>query len=208
MPAWGIVYAAGYGRRFGGYKQFELLHGKRLVDHCVDAVLPHCDGVTVVLPPGVEWDGPPATHGVAGGETNPESVRNGLEAVPAGVDIVVLHSPSHPLASSELVAAVLAEVRAGVEGSYPVMPIHDVIKEVDPAGWVTGTVPKAGLAITQMPMAFRLDVLRDALARAVDGSDAATLAERFGARVRTVAGEIHNLHVTTREELDSLRRFH
>ncbi len=168
---------------------------------------PHCEGVTVVLPAGIAWDGPAGTSAVVGGNTNPGSVRNGLAAVPAGIDVVVLHSPSHPLASSALVAAVLDEVRAGAEGSYSVMVIHDVIKRVDSDGWVSETLPKAGLAITQMPMAFRVGVLRDALARDVGGTDAATLVERFGARVRTVPGEIQNLHVTTRDELEALRRF-
>ena len=94
---WGVVYAAGYGRRFGGYKQFERLAGEeRLVDRCVRVARAVCEGVVVVLPPGFAWDGPPVERAAPGGETNPDSVRAGVAAVPAEAEILLLHSPSHP----------------------------------------------------------------------------------------------------------------
>src|SRR6266536_5743701 len=98
VVVWGVVYAAGYGRRFGGYKQFERLTGEeRLVDRCVRVARAVCDGVVVVLPPGFAWDGPPVERAVPGGETNPDSVRAGVAAALAEAEIILLHSPSHPL---------------------------------------------------------------------------------------------------------------
>jgi 2-C-methyl-D-erythritol 4-phosphate cytidylyltransferase len=86
---WGVVYAAGYGRRFGGYKQFERLAGEeRLVDRCVRVARTVCDGIVVVIPTAFVWDGPLVERAVPGGETNPDSVRAGVEAVPAEAEIV------------------------------------------------------------------------------------------------------------------------
>jgi 2-C-methyl-D-erythritol 4-phosphate cytidylyltransferase len=204
---WGVVYAAGYGHRFGGCKQFERLGDERLVDRCIRVVRAVCDGVVVVLPPGFVWDGLPVEEAVPGGETNPDSVRAGVDAVPAEAEIIVLHSPSHPLATADLVQAVVDAVRQeGVEVAIPVTPIHDTLKRVDEHGTILETIPKPTVRITQAPMAFRAGVLRRALAMGLQDTDAQTIAERAGAACVTVPGSPFNLHVTSRLELEIVRR--
>ena len=202
---WGIVYAAGSGRRFGGFKQFERIGEYRLVDRCVAALAPVCDHLVVVLPPSVTWTGPAVTTVVSGGATNPDSVRAGLAAVADDATIIVLHSPSHPLASTALVRRVVEHLRTGVDGACPVAPIHDVLKRLDDRGDIVSTVAKSDVVSTQMPMAFRAAVLRNALAVDTEGSDAQTIVERHGARVGTIVGEPTNIHVTTRLELEMAR---
>jgi 2-C-methyl-D-erythritol 4-phosphate cytidylyltransferase len=206
-PVWGVVYAAGYGRRFGGYKQFERLVGdERLVDRCVRVARAACDGVVVVLPPGFLWDGPPVERAVPGGETNSDSVRAGVDAVPAEAEIIMLHSPSHPLVTVDLTRRVIdAARRNGVDGAIPVHPIHDVLKRVDDRGMIRKTISKEGVGLSQMPMAFRSEVLRRALSAGIQGTDAQTVAEQTGAVFATVPGLPFNLHVTTRLELDLVR---
>ena len=203
---WGVVYAAGSGQRFGGYKQFERIGEQRLVDRCVAALDPVCDHLVVVLPPAVTWSGPAVAAVVTGGATNPESVRAGLAAVADDATIIVLHSPSHPLASPALVRRVVEHLASGIDGACPVAPIHDVLKRLDDRGHIVDTVSKEHVVWTQMPMAFRAEVLRNALAIDTAGSDALTIVERHGGRAGTVAGEPTNIHVTTRAELEMARR--
>ena len=202
---WGVIYAAGSGQRFGGFKQFERIGERRLVDRCVDALAPVCDHLVVVLPPAVMWTGPDVTAVATGGATNPESVRAGLAAVADDASIIVLHSPSHPLASAALVRRVVEHLATGVEGACPVSPIHDVLKRLDDVGNVVSTIAKENVMCTQMPMAFRADVLRSAFAVDTTGSDAQSIVERNGARVGTIIGEPTNIHVTTRDELEMAR---
>ena len=202
---WGIVYAAGSGTRFGGFKQFERIAGERLVDRCVTRVGTVCDHVVVVLPPDTAWTGPPVAAAVTGGATNPDSVRAGLAVVPADASIVVLHSPSHPLASTALVQRVLEPVTTGADGACPIGPSHDVLKRLDDRGAIVETLDKRNVVSVQMPLAFRVAVLRDAFAADTLGGDAQTIVERHGARVVTVLGEPTNIHVTTREELEMAR---
>ena len=201
---WGVVYAAGYGRRFGGYKQFERLAGEeRLVDRCVRVASAVCDRVVLVLPPGFAWDGPPVERVVPGGETNPDSVRAGVAAVPADVEIILLHSPSHPLVTVDLARSVVGAVlQDGVDVALPATPIYDVLKRVDARGIILETIPKTEVRLTQAPMAFRAEVLRRALTTGIDDTDAQAIAERAGAVCATVPGLPFNLHVTTRLELE------
>lgn len=204
---WGVVYAAGYGQRFGGYKQFERIGDERLVDRCVRVVRAVCDGVVVVVPPGFAWGGPLVEQAVPGGATNPDSVRAGVDAVPADAEVIVLHSPSHPLATVDLARAVLEAVRRdGVEVAVPGLPLHDTLKRVDEGGRIVATIPKQEVRLVQSPMAFRAGVLRRALAAGIQDTDAQTIAERTGALCVTVPGSPFNLHVTSRLELEVVRR--
>ena len=152
---WGVVYAAGSGTRFGGYKQFERLLDERLVDRCVRVVRAACDGVVVVVPPAFVWDGPPVERAVPGGATNPELVRAGVEAVPAEAEIIVLHSPAHPLATVDLVRAVVDRVAQGADGAICAIPSYDMLKRVDDEGVILETIPKDQVRLVQAPMAFR-----------------------------------------------------
>ena len=202
---WGVVYAAGSGKRFSGFKQFERIGESRLVDRCVAALAGVCDHLVVVLPPSVEWTGRAVSAVVAGGATNPDSVRAGLTAVAADAAVIVLHSPSHPLASPTLAQRVVEHLATGVDGACPVAPVHDAIRRLDDLGDIVEAVSKQHIVSVQMPLAFRADVLRNALALDTSDSDAQTIVERYGARIGTIVGEVTNIHVTTRVELEMAR---
>ena len=202
---WGVVYAAGSGQRFGGFKQFEYIGQSRLVDRCVAALAPVCDHLVVVLPPSVEWTGAAVSAVVTGGATNPDSVRAGVAAVAADAAVIVLHSPSHPLASPALARRVVERLATGVDGACPVAPIHDAIRRLDDVGEIVEVISKEHIVSVQMPLAFRADVLRNALARETSDSDAQTIVERYGAHIGTIVGESTNIHITTRAEMEMAR---
>jgi 2-C-methyl-D-erythritol 4-phosphate cytidylyltransferase/2-C-methyl-D-erythritol 2,4-cyclodiphosphate synthase len=66
------------------------------------------------------------------------------------------------------------------------------------------TIPRAEIFLAQTPQAFRVGVLRDALAQAdtaLDATDEAALAERAGHRVHLVEGDPRNLKITTADDL-------
>jgi 2-C-methyl-D-erythritol 4-phosphate cytidylyltransferase len=179
VQTWAVVVAAGSGARFGGAKQFREVGAARLVDRSVQCATRSCDGVVVVLPQGVTWDGPPVTAAVAGGTTRAESVRSGLAAVPERVDIVLVHDAARPLASDSLFAAVIAAVRDGADGAVPGLAISDTIKRVE-GDRVLETISRDGLVTVQTPQAFRAGCLRAAHAEGADGTDDAALVEAVG----------------------------
>lgn len=159
-----------------------------------------CDGVVVVLPAGVEWDGPAVAAVVAGGATRSDSVRAGLSAVPVEAAVVVVHDAARPLASPALFAAVVAAVRAGADGAVPGVPVTDTLKQVDGAR-VMATLPRHGLVAVQTPQAFRATALRAAHATGGSATDDAALVEAAGGNVVVVPGEHSNVKLTTPEDL-------
>jgi 2-C-methyl-D-erythritol 4-phosphate cytidylyltransferase len=192
---WAIVVAAGWGERFGGPKQFSDLGGARLVDHAVATASAACDAVVVVVPDAREWRGADIAAVVDGGTTRAQSVRAGLAAVPASVDIVVVHDAARPLATAALFAAVVSAVRHGADGAVPGIPVADTLKRVDDVR-VTATVDRVGLVAVQTPQAFRADGLRAAHAGGAEATDDAAFVEAAGGTVVVVPGDPRNLKVT------------
>ncbi len=196
---WAIVVAGGGGLRFGGPKQFEDLHGRRVLDWSVAAARGACDGVVVVVPADRA-----ATSGdsgvVAGGATRSASVRAGLAAVPADADIVVVHDAARPLAGPELFHRTVAAVRDGADAAIPAIPVTDTVKEVD-GGRVVATVDRSRLVTVQTPQAFRAAILRRAHAGDPDATDDAALVEAMGGRVVVVEGDPRNLKLTSPDDL-------
>ncbi|OGL25085.1 MAG: 2-C-methyl-D-erythritol 4-phosphate cytidylyltransferase [Candidatus Rokubacteria bacterium RIFCSPLOWO2_12_FULL_73_47] len=144
---------------------------------------------------------------VAGGRTRQESVWLGLQAVPAGVNVVVVHDAVRPLITRRLVDDV---VRAAREAGAAVcaLPIAETVKRVRD-GLVEATLDRAELWAVQTPQAFRADLLRGAHERArrdgIVGTDDAMLVERLGHPVRVVAGLPGNIKITTPEDLRRAR---
>ena len=199
MVVWGIVVAAGSGQRFGRPKQFALLGGKRVIDWSLDAARAACDGVVVVLPPGVPGD--TGALAVEGATTRSGSVRAGLSRVSSDAEVIVVHDAARPLATPALFRAVIAAVEAGADAAIPALPVRDTIKQV--AGeQVLGTLERAGLVAVQTPQAFRAVVLRAAHDGANnEATDDAALVEAAGGKVVIVAGDAANLKLTEPDDL-------
>ncbi|HEY7104994.1 MAG TPA: 2-C-methyl-D-erythritol 4-phosphate cytidylyltransferase [Acidimicrobiia bacterium] len=200
MAVWGIVVGAGRGDRFGEPKQFCNLAGVRVIDRACALLRSECDGVVVVLPPGVSWDGDAAVTAVPGGSTRAESVRRGLAAVPAGAEVVLVHDAARPLATAAVCDAVIGAVREGADASVPALPVRDTIKRID-GGRVVETVDRASLVAVQTPQAFRAEALRAAHAAGDDATDDAALVEAAGGTVVVVPGDPRNIKITTPDDL-------
>jgi 2-C-methyl-D-erythritol 4-phosphate cytidylyltransferase len=195
---WGIVVAAGRGDRFGKAKQFCDLAGTRVVDRALVPLAQVCDGVIVVLPPGIAWSGPgiPAE----GGATRSESVRSGLARIPDSAQVVLVHDAARPLASRALFDAVIAAVRDGADAAVPSIPVADTLKRVE-GDLVVGTVDREQLVAVQTPQAFRASVLRAVHAQGGEATDDAALVEASGGHVVVVPGDPRNLKITDPDDL-------
>jgi 2-C-methyl-D-erythritol 4-phosphate cytidylyltransferase len=200
VRTWAIVVAAGDGARFGAAKQFATLGGVSVVDRSVTVARDACDGVVVVLPSDAAWMAPDGVLLAVGGATRSDSVRAGLAAVPADVDVVIVHDAARPLASRQLFDRVIRAVAEGADGAVPGLAVSDTLKRVRDDR-VVETVARDGLVAVQTPQGFRADVLRAAhRVGAVDTDDAA-LVEADGGTVVVVEGERRNLKLTLPDDL-------
>ncbi|MDQ3474297.1 MAG: 2-C-methyl-D-erythritol 4-phosphate cytidylyltransferase [Acidobacteriota bacterium] len=212
-----IIAAAGQGTRMGGKraKQFLELAGIPIIIHTLQAfetceaiqeiilVLPEADvrGFSAVARP---YKLAKVRAVVPGGVTRASSVLNGLRAVKASDDdIVVVHDGSRPLVTAAEIkrTAQAAEVSGA---AILVAPIVDTVKEVRD-GAVKRTVPREQLRRALTPQCFRYEMLRQAYERVdeLDPSltDESSLVERLGVTVTVVEGSSRNIKVTRPEDL-------
>jgi 2-C-methyl-D-erythritol 4-phosphate cytidylyltransferase/2-C-methyl-D-erythritol 2,4-cyclodiphosphate synthase len=211
-----IIAAGGRGERFGAGrpKQLLTLGGVPILQRSVDALLGHSriDDMVVALPPDLAAAPPDdllrrAKHVVVveGGARRQDSVARAFAHVPANADVVVIHDAARPLVSRAVidrtVAAAIAEGAA-----VAAVRATDTVKRGDAEGRVIETLAREQVFLAQTPQAFRVAVLRDALAIAADATDEATLAERAGHRVRLVEGEPANIKITTPADLNAAER--
>jgi 2-C-methyl-D-erythritol 4-phosphate cytidylyltransferase len=205
MSVAAVVAAAGLGTRLGGElpKAFRPLGGTPLLVHAVAALRASSYVECVVVAAPVELLAEvrsllgPDVIAVAGGASRQESVAAALAALPAAVDVVLVHDAARPLVPVEVIDAVAKAVRDGAPAVVPVLPVVDTLKRVHPDGSVHGTVPRAELRAVQTPQGFRRDVLERAHAGGGDATDDAGLVELLGVPVLTVPGSADALKITT-----------
>jgi 2-C-methyl-D-erythritol 4-phosphate cytidylyltransferase len=137
---------------------------------------------------------------IQGGDTRQESVANGLAALPADADAVLIHDGARCLVEPELIARCAAAVAAG-EAVIAAAPVTDTIKRVDGEGVIQDTPDRAVLWGAQTPQGFPVAQLRQAHARAAaEGwsvTDDASLFERLGWAVKVIAAPPSNIKITT-----------
>jgi 2-C-methyl-D-erythritol 4-phosphate cytidylyltransferase len=212
-----LVLAAGRGERLGHRlpKGFVPLSGRPLLLHAL-AVLdaaPEVERVVAVIPADAFDRYRQAIAGagalgklappVAGGRERQDSVRAGLAALPPGAQLVLVHDAARPCLRGDAVRRVIEAARA-TGAAILAAPVRDTIKRVVD-GRVAGTPPRAECWAAQTPQVFRVEILREALAKAeadgVLGTDDAQLVEALGVEVRVVPGDPDNLKVTGPEDL-------
>jgi 2-C-methyl-D-erythritol 4-phosphate cytidylyltransferase len=211
-----ILVAAGSGVRMGadGPKALIPLAGRPMLAWSL-AALSGVGEVVVAAPPGhvdetaaIVRAARPGAVVVAGGASRAESVAAALDAVPAGAAVVLVHDAARPLLTAAIVDAVVAGL-GDADGAIAARPVADTLKRGDggAAPVIAATVDRGPLWAAETPQAFRVAVLRDAVARAADegrlaaATDCASLVEAVGGRVRLVATPGPNLKVTTPADL-------
>lgn len=218
-----VVVAAGASRRMGGVdKVLAPVGGRPLLAWSIDALAasPHIDRIVLVTAPErvadvqrADWLPDRVTAVVAGGDTRPVSVANGVRELArldpdGGERPVLVHDGARPLASPELVSAV-AEATARSGAAIPVLAVSETVKRVG-EGLVLETVDRSVLATAQTPQGVRRQLLLDAWTRfPPDGkrqfTDEAALLEACTIPVHAIPGEPANLKVTMPDDLQRVQ---
>lgn len=217
-----IIAAGGRGARLGGPvpKQLRAIGGRTLLERAVAPfeASERVDEIVVVLPADLLAAAPAGLgrlrtplRRVAGGARRQDSVTAGLAAVAASSELVVIHDAARPFCTPELIGRTLDAASAS-GAAVAALPALDTVKEArreQGAAFVSATLARERIFLAQTPQAFRVDVLRDAIARGRGGAEAtdeAALAERAGHPVRLVAGDPGNVKITSEADLAAAAR--
>ncbi len=213
--------AGGSGERFGGDipKQYQWVAGRpvmswtigrfeaattidQIVIVAAEDYLLHVNN-TVVEPYGFSK----VLKIVPGGATRTESVRQGLEAMPAAISYVAIHDAVRPLVSAGDIDAVVREAqthRAAVLGR----PVAETVKRAR-EGIVLATLDRANLFIAETPQAFQYDLILEAYRKGmesgVNATDDAALVEMLGFMVRLVESSGPNPKLTTGADMEFVK---
>jgi len=206
-----IVVAAGKGKRFGSSKQFVLLKGKPVLDHCLERLEAHKDISEIILVlRNKKFERRYLEHyskisAIAnGGRRRQNSVISGFNRIDQkNTDIVLVHDGVRPLITGDLLDRIIdAAQKKGA--AAPVIPVEDTLKLVKGKD-VLRTVARTGLFRVQTPQGFSYEVLKKALDKAVEddyyGTDEAVLVERTGIEICAVEGDPRNIKVTTPDDI-------
>ncbi len=205
-----VIVMAGSGSRLGAAvpKAFVPLGGRPMWRHSADtfASIAACRAVVLVAPADRVDEtrrAAPRAVVVAGGARRQDSVRLGVAATPADVDVVAVHDAARPFVRAETILAAVEEAsRSGA--ALVATPASDTVKRVAD-GRVVETLERSTLWLAQTPQCFRRDLLvraHDAAERGGwDVTDDCALVERLGLPVAVVRGDAWNLKVTTPEDL-------
>jgi 2-C-methyl-D-erythritol 4-phosphate cytidylyltransferase len=208
-----LLPAAGEGSRLGGVrKQFRTLGDRPLL---VQVLLvferhPAVGHLVVAVPEAhvgevsdrLQAEGlSKLTAVVSGGDSRQSSVRNALRAVPAPVEVVLVHDAVRPFVQAREVRRVVEAVRAHGAASLA-MPVADTLREADEEVF-GATVPRTDLFRMQTPQGFRRAWLEEAHRQAAEAdgapaTDDVGLVQRAGRDVHCVRGHRRNFKITTK----------
>lgn len=208
-----IIVAAGSGERFRSEipKQFLEINGKPVIVHTIERIsaAPSIDSIVLVVAAdrvagfeGRRGEFPKVISVAAGGASRAASVLNGLNAVPAGCEVVAVHDGARPLVSVDEIERVVAKAKESGAACL-VAGVTDTIKSVR-GGEIAATLDRDKLRRALTPQAFRTEILKRAFEAAeLDGlvTDESYLVEKLGHPVAIVEGSSANIKITHREDL-------
>lgn len=201
MTTAAVIVAAGRGSRAGGDvpKQWQMLAGRPVLAHTIDAFRTQVERIVVVIHPDDRARAEPVAAGcdlVTGGATRDQSVRNALEALSGSeVGHVLIHDGARPLVSPAVIGRVLSALVMH-PGAAPALPVTDALWR-GAEGLVAGTQDRNGLWRAQTPQGFRFDAILAAhRAHLGTAADDVEVARAAGLDVAIVEGEEANLKLT------------
>ncbi|RYU57346.1 2-C-methyl-D-erythritol 4-phosphate cytidylyltransferase [Methylolobus aquaticus] len=214
---WGIVPAAGVGRRMGADtpKQYLKVRGKPVLQHTVERLLavPRLQGLVVALGsedpfwPELDCASDPRVRTCNGGRERADSVLAALtflsrEAAPD--DWVLVHDAARLCITVGDVDRLIDAVRHHPTGGILALPSSDTLKSVQDRT-ITETLDRNRVWRALTPQMFRLGALRQALdAAARQGltvTDEASALELQGSHPLVVEGRPDNIKITRPEDL-------
>lgn len=208
---WALIPCAGTGSRAGadGPKQYQLVAGKPMVFHTLDAfaAVARLAGVLVVVSPeNTFFEGKDATFSIAncGGSTRASSVFNGLcSLLERGAllsDWVLVHDAARCLITPEQINILIDACQGDAVGGLLALKLPDTLKREE-SGRVAQTLERADKWLAQTPQMFRIGDLQRALLAAGDMvTDESSAMEFVGQAPLLVEGSAQNFKVTYRQD--------
>lgn len=145
---------------------------------------------------------------VEGGKSRFDSVKNGFYSLNGKKgDLVIIHDAARPLVSTTMIDKIIKILNKRSSVIYGIK-VSDTVK-LEWKGYVNKTTKRERLWLIQTPQGFKYNVLKNAYEK-VKGSkiitDESMLVERAKYKVKLIVGSKKNIKLTTKEDLDIIRK--
>jgi 2-C-methyl-D-erythritol 4-phosphate cytidylyltransferase len=141
---------------------------------------------------------------IAGGTQRQDSVRAGLDRLPAETSYVAVHDAARPLVMPEQIERVFALARQHGAAALA-EPVTDTIKRVDEDRFVSGGVAREGLYAMQTPQIFSRELIlkgyAEVAAKNLSVTDEVSAVEQLGGKVLLLPNEEFNFKITYPRDL-------
>ena len=210
-----IIVAAGSSRRMGSDKLFEIMAGKPVIAHTIDAfeladsvgeiiVVTRDDRCNEIRKLTCNQSFKKVRAIIAGGERRQDSVRAGLENLRRDARYIAVHDAARPLVRPEQIERVFEQCR--VHGAAALAePVNDTLKRADIDLVVTDSVDRHQLYAMQTPQIFERawieEAYRDVYAKKVSVTDEVSAVERLDRKVFLVPNDDFNFKITYPRDL-------
>lgn len=138
---------------------------------------------------------------VLGGVERHHSIRNALERVRPGIQIVGVHDAARPCLTRQSLDSVIA-VADRTGAAILASPIRSTVKRCTNKDQVVETIQREGLWQAQTPQFFKREMLLSAYAKLTGNpTDDSQVVEASGINVTCVEGPETNIKITTKDDL-------
>lgn len=142
---------------------------------------------------------------VPGGTERMYSIKNALDVVDDSPDFVAVHDAVRPFVSEKLLGQLIDSVKT-MGAVVPGLPVTDTVKIVNDDGLILSTPVRNSIRTVQTPQIFGKKLLKDAYNNAIAnkflGTDDASIAEHFGAKVFIIPGDPDNIKITYHSDIE------
>lgn len=222
-----LVLSGGIGSRVGGDipKQYLHVHGKMIIQYCLETLLAHekIDAVHIVAASSwqqdivnslerMQWDRSKKIGFSVPGENRQLSIWNGLQDIREYADeetTVMIHDAARPLLSEQMITECFAALQ-NHDGVMPVLPMKDTVYTSMDGTSVSGLLERSTIFAGQAPELFCLNryygackaLLPERILKINGSTEPAVLA---GLDIVMIPGDEGNYKITTKEDLERFR---
>lgn len=210
-----VILAGGSSVRFGADKLFAEIAGSTVLARSIQA-MNDCEiiqEIVVVVREEIlqqvralakDIAGKKLRAVVPGGKTRAESSFAGIMATSAEAELIAIHDGARPLVTEKVILEALWGAYRH-HAATPAVPVKDTIKTAS-SQIVKQTPDRSTLFAAQTPQAFRSELIKAALTKAIENNDTITddcsAVEAIGGVVYITEGSEENIKITTPLDLE------
>lgn len=210
-----VIVAAGNSQRMGKDKILMNLKDKPVIAYTLEAfqkseyideivVVTKLDNLAIIADICNAYGIAKTSQVICGGKTRAESSLAGILSVSDEATHIAVHDGARPFVTDKLIERCMlaAENSSAVT---PAVSAIDTVRILNKKGAVTSTPDRNLVALVQTPQVFEVDVIKNALTKAVEKklpiTDDCSAVEAMGGKVGVVSGDPDNIKLTTSRDI-------